>query len=341
MATIGIARAMASSPEEWIRFCQAAERAGFEQVWGTDNPDRDCFMDATLALQATERIKVGTFAYPIRTPLQTAMVAAALARYRPGRFMLSVGHGGEDNLHNNGIPTDRPLQRLRDYLLAISTVIRSPKGTPAEFVGEYYQAKAQPYRGYGSGAYGLSPAELPIVIGAFGPQMNRLAARRADGMFYHSVTAWPLVRKRRADAERLRPAGSSPFIAVAAHAVAVHVDEGVALRRARAGLTSSLGVFRKPLGELAGQDLSDRFYALRDSGRLAEAGNLLPEEVVRAFVVVTTPSRMMADLRAIDDADQVLVEIQQVRYPETQEAFGFTAADDATGRAAFLEALFR
>jgi alkanesulfonate monooxygenase SsuD/methylene tetrahydromethanopterin reductase-like flavin-dependent oxidoreductase (luciferase family) len=332
---------MAGSTDEWIRFCQAADRAGLDQVWAADTPGHDCFMDAALALQATERIKVGTaIAYPVRTPLQTAMVAAALAAYRPGRFTLGIGHGGEDNLRNNGLPTDRPLPRLRDYLLAISTVLRTGKGALAEFTGEYYQAKTQGYPGYPLSGYGLSPTELPILIGGFGAQMNRLAARHADGMVYHARTGQALVRKRRADAERVRPDGRPPFITVAPHGVSVHSDERVALERARAALTFSFGHFRDAIEELGATEVAERVTALLDAGRLVEAGHALPEEVVRWFSVVTTPQRMMADLRGLDDADQVLVAIQQVRDPRTQEAFGFAEADNAMVRTAFLGTLF-
>jgi alkanesulfonate monooxygenase SsuD/methylene tetrahydromethanopterin reductase-like flavin-dependent oxidoreductase (luciferase family) len=333
MATISFSRGTAGSTEEWVDFCRRAERAGLSRVWAADTVGHDCFIDATLALQATERLEVGTaIAYPVRTPLQTAMAAATLATYWPGRFTLGIGHGGADNRTNNGIPTNHPVPRLRDYLLAIRTILRSDRGVTAEYEGPYERAKGQ--------GYGLGPLELPILIGGFGQGMTRLAARFADGMVFHNQTARPLVRKRREDAERLRPAGSLPFIAVAAHPVAVHPDEGVALRRARAGLTFSLRHFRAVLGELAGQELSDRVYALLDAGRLEEAGDALPEEVVRSFVVVSTPHRMKDDLLALDDSEQVLVGLQKLQDGATREAYGFTEAEDAEIRAGFLAALF-
>jgi hypothetical protein len=71
-----------------------------------------------------------------------------------------------------------------------------------------------------------------------------------------------------------------------------------------------------------------------------EAGAALPEEVVRSFVVVTTPARMMADLTQLDDAEQVLVAVQQIRDPRTREAFGFSEAENAAVRTTFLGALF-
>jgi alkanesulfonate monooxygenase SsuD/methylene tetrahydromethanopterin reductase-like flavin-dependent oxidoreductase (luciferase family) len=333
MATISFSRGLASSTEQWVEYCQSAELAGLAQVWAADTVGHDCFIDAALALQATERIKVGTaIAQPNRTPLQTAMAAATLAAFHPGRFVLGIGHGGEDNRRNNGIPTDLPIPRLREYLLAISTILRSPKGQLAEYAGEYYRAKGQ--------GYGLSPADLPIIIGGFGPGMNRLAARHADGMVYHLRTAQPLVRKRRVDAEQVRPTGRPSFIAVAAHPVSVHPDERMALRRARAALTFSLAHFRDALEELAGAEVAGHVYTLLDAGQLVEAGAALPEEVVRSFVVVTTPARMMADLTQLDDANQVLVGHAQIRDPRTREAFGFSEADDAETRAVLLGALF-
>jgi alkanesulfonate monooxygenase SsuD/methylene tetrahydromethanopterin reductase-like flavin-dependent oxidoreductase (luciferase family) len=255
------------------------------------------------------------------------MAAATLAALRPGCFTLGISHSGADNLRNNGIPTDRPIQRLLDYLLAITAMLRTAKGQSAEFHGRYYQA-------WGTG-YGLTAAELPIIVGGFGRGMSQLAAQLAQGMVFPFQTAQSAVRKQCSAIKRLRPAGSPPFFTVTARPVAVHQDEGVALRRARAGLTCTFQRFPASL-----RDLSDRVDAFLDTDRFVQAGMALPEELVRSFVVVTTPGRMKDDLLALDDAEQVLVGVQQVPDPRAREAFGFSEADEASTRSTLLEALF-
>jgi 5,10-methylenetetrahydromethanopterin reductase len=333
MAGISFSRGIATTTDEWIHFCQAAERLGFAQVWGSDTIGNDSLIDAALALQTTELIRVGTsIAYPIRSPLQTATAAAALANFKPGRFTLGIGFGGEANLVNNGIGSDRPLRRTGEFLQAIQTVLRSPKGTPAEFSGNYFTARGP--------AYGLSPAELPVVIGGYAEGMTKLAARHADGMVFHFSTSPKLVEKRLALANSLRPEDALPFISVAAHYVAVHPDEGVALRRARAHLTILLRGFPLALAELSGEEIARRYYDLIDAGRLGEAAELLPEETVREFVLVTTPDRMRDDLVEVTAADQVLTGLLLIRDPRLREAFGFTEANDVEAREAFTSALF-
>src|SRR3954447_3843704 len=69
-----------------------AEEAGFESMWVAETA-RSAFVQATLSIQATEKITVGTavaLAFP-RSPAMTAMTARDLAELSNGRFVLGLG----------------------------------------------------------------------------------------------------------------------------------------------------------------------------------------------------------------------------------------------------------
>src|SRR5690606_38502224 len=88
--------------QEYVALAQAAERAGFDQFWVSD----DLFLrSATVILsavaQATEHIEIGTCIlnpYTIN-PAQMAMEAATLDELSGGRFNLGLSAGSGDFLN--------------------------------------------------------------------------------------------------------------------------------------------------------------------------------------------------------------------------------------------------
>src|SRR5215471_17657688 len=105
-------------PRDAARLAAAAEAAGCEAVWMLD-VRRDPYLLAAAAIQATERVQVGTnvavaFA---RSPTVTATAAWDLARWSGGRFVLGLGSQvGTTLAARFGVTADHPGPRMRDYV---------------------------------------------------------------------------------------------------------------------------------------------------------------------------------------------------------------------------------
>ena len=181
---------------EYVRLAQAAEAAGFDQFWVSN----DLFLRAvpvilTMVAQATRRIEIGTCVLNPATihPAEIAMLAATLDEASGGRFNLGIAAGGAELLKWVGIAHDRPVAALRRVVVQIR----------ATLAGE-------PVAGWEPEAYLRVPAprRIPISIGALGPQMLRLAGEIADGALpllfppEHFSTVQPLIAAGAAQAGR-------------------------------------------------------------------------------------------------------------------------------------------
>jgi 5,10-methylenetetrahydromethanopterin reductase len=181
---------------EYIALAQAAEAAGFDQFWVSN----DLFLRSVPVIlaavaQATERIEIGTCVVNPYTmhPAEIAMLAATLDELSGGRFNLGIAAGGAELLKWVTIAHERPLAATRQAIAQIRALF---DGTPAE--------------GWAAEAYLRFPVarRVPIYLGAMGPQMLRLAGAVADGVLpllfppEHFATVQSLVAEGAASAGR-------------------------------------------------------------------------------------------------------------------------------------------
>ena len=163
-----------------------AEEIGFDTVWTADEllwrPEGrsaqgwwECVAMTGAVAAATSRIKVGTWILSAlhRNPGITAKVVETLDEISGGRFVfgLGAGHAGRQG-HAFGLPEDRTIGRFEEALQIILPLLREGR---ADFEGTFHAARdleQQPM--------GPRPGKIPIMIGAKGPKMLRLAATHAD-----------------------------------------------------------------------------------------------------------------------------------------------------------------
>lgn len=172
--------------DRYVAIAQAAEEAGFDQLWVS----HDLFLrSAPVILSAcalaTERIQLGTCILNPYTlhPAEIAMLAATLDELSGGRFKLGISAGAGEFLKWVGIEQERPLSDTR---LAIQQLRAVQAGAPAP--------------GWEPEAYLRMPARrTPIYLGATSPRMLRLAGELADGVLpllfppEHYATIAPLI----------------------------------------------------------------------------------------------------------------------------------------------------
>ena len=333
MASVGYSRALSDSSRDWYRDCMRAERAGLSSVLSADIPGRDGFVDAALAVAATDHVPLGIgVALPTRSPLQTALAAASIASFRR-TFALGLGIGTPTtNEHAHGVGYRPSLGRLRDFTECVLGVLRGPAGEPVEVVTNHYRAAFA--------GFGLDSDLVPVVIGAQGPHTVRWAAQATDGLVMHLMTARRVMRDRVSIVGEARST-TAPFHLSTGMVVSVHPDEEESLCRARADLTVAMSRpwYMGRLADAAGDEFRDEFAALVASDLWTEAARLLPDELVRDFVLVSTPGRVREDLEAVDEVGEVVPVNCGNFYSHIPEAFGLTVDDARTARSELRDAI--
>ena len=163
-----------------------AEQTGFDTVWVADEllwrpaegPPQgfwECVAMTGAVAAATSRVKVGTWILSAlhRNPGITAKAVETLDEVSGGRFVfgLGAGHAGRQ-AHAFGLPEDHIVGRFEEATEIIVPLLR---GGHADFEGAFHAARDLEQRPVGPRA-----GRIPIMIGAKGPKMLRVAARQAD-----------------------------------------------------------------------------------------------------------------------------------------------------------------
>jgi 5,10-methylenetetrahydromethanopterin reductase len=154
---------------------QAAEAAGFDQMWVSDDLFlRGVWPILSACAVATQRIGLGSCIVNPYTmhPAEIAMQAAALDELSGGRFNLGIAAGAGEFMEWIGVPYARPL----------ATTAAAIRALQALFAGEIPVHGAHPPPGWGADAYMRFPTRrIPIYLGATSPRMTRLIGEVADG----------------------------------------------------------------------------------------------------------------------------------------------------------------
>ena len=190
----------------WVDIRELATRAeeiGFDTVWIPDEllwrpVDGDvrgwweCVAMAGAIAASTSRVKVGTWILSAlhRNPGITAKAVETLDEISNGRFVfgLGSGHAGRQ-AHAFGLPEDHVYGRFEEAVEIIVPLLRQGR---ADFEGTYHAARDLEHR-----PLGPRPGRIPIMIGAKGPKMLRLAALHAD--------IWSWYVEERSDLEEFGP----------------------------------------------------------------------------------------------------------------------------------------
>jgi probable F420-dependent oxidoreductase len=164
----------------WRDFACKAEDLGYSTLLLPDHfgPQLAPLIALGVAGQATRTLRFGTLvlANDFRHPTVLAKEAATLDLLTDGRFELGIGTGSAaaDN-EQSGMPLDPPAVRYQRMVETIRILKSFFTDESVTFQGEHYQVHA--LRAYPKPVQQPHP---PLVMGARGPRMLRLAAREAD-----------------------------------------------------------------------------------------------------------------------------------------------------------------
>jgi F420-dependent oxidoreductase-like protein len=158
-----------------------AERLGVEFALVPEGfrSDAVSVLGALAAGTSTMALAPGVMQIPARTPVLTALTAATLDALSGGRFRLALGVSNPDvSLGWYGVPFDRPLGRIREYVEVVRLALR---GEPVRYQGEHFRL---PPAAGGDPAWlhaAAVRADIPIYLAAVGPRNLELAGEIADG----------------------------------------------------------------------------------------------------------------------------------------------------------------
>ena len=152
-----------------------AEAHGFGCAWGGEANNKDPTVMLAAIAAVTKRLKIGSAVYHIlgRTPATLALQAVGLDELSQGRFLLGVGVSNPTIAKWHGLPFDRPLGRVREYLEIVRLAMQGEK---LNFDGDFFSAHGFKL------AFKPSGRKIPVYLAAFGPKMSRLAGMLTDGV---------------------------------------------------------------------------------------------------------------------------------------------------------------
>lgn len=173
------------------RQAQRAEALGCDVV---TLPDVACdaLLGAQAAIAATRRIAVATSGLVCfaRSPMVTAVASWNLAGLSGGRFRLGLSPLVAPMLTKKyGMPWHPPAPRMREYIGALRAIYASwQTDVPLQYEGRYYRLTRQ---NWWTRPAPLEHPDIPIHLGAIGPQMSSVAGECARGLLTHPTNSDP------------------------------------------------------------------------------------------------------------------------------------------------------
>ncbi len=163
-----------------VRHSVRAEEAGLDYVFMSDHlKGRNVHVCLTAVAYSTERIMIGpgvTNPYLIH-PVTTAQILSSINEVAPRRVVCGIGAGDESNLKRVGVKQAKPLAAVREATQIIRTILAGDK---VNIDGKIFKISNE--------KFGFPKADhVPILIGAQGDRMLKLAGKVGDGVIINAA----------------------------------------------------------------------------------------------------------------------------------------------------------
>jgi probable F420-dependent oxidoreductase len=317
---------------------------GYDGVYTLEG-NSDPFLPLAIASEHAPTLDIATgiaVAFP-RNPSHIAYTAWDLQRFSKGKFMLGIGSQIKAHIEKRfGVPFNPPAARMREYILAVKAFFDCwQDGKRLDFQGEYYRHTLMtPMFNPGPNPYG----KPPVLLGALGPKMTRVAGEVADGLIVHPFNTRPFVEKEQlpevyAGLEASGRTRADFTLQVTAICVtgANEVEYQAAANAVRGllGFYGSTPAYKPPMDAVGYGDLQPVLNALSKEGKWDELGQLIDDDFMRAFAVAGEPHTIAKQLvdRYGDVADRISIYAPYQSSPEVWPSI-IAEIKRLTGRAA-------
>jgi len=257
-----------------------------------------------IMAQATARIRLGPASMNPYTvhPVEIAGQIALLDAVSGGRAYLGLSRGAW--LESLGIAQTKPIATMREAVAVVRHLL-GKKQTP--FDGEVFTLSEHNVL-----QYDIARADLPLMIGTWGPRLAALAGEVADEVKIGGCVnpAMVSVMRARIAVGAQRAVRDVDMVGIALGAVTVVDEDGAAARRRAkeevalylptvAGLDPTLSV---------DPELLARMETAVQRGDRRAAAALISDDLLRPFAFAGTPTEIIAHAEAIFSAGASRVE---------------------------------
>ncbi|MCL4413412.1 MAG: LLM class F420-dependent oxidoreductase [Actinobacteria bacterium] len=292
-------------PAGVVQTAKRAEEAGYDGVWCPET-GHDPFLPLVLAAEHTKRLELGTgiavaFA---RNPMTVASLANDLQSYSSGRFLLGLGSQIKPHIEKRfSMPWSHPAPRMREFILAMRAIWAAWNDrTKLEFRGDFYtHTLMTPFFDPGPNAHGTPK----VFLAAVGERMTEVAGEVADGLLVHGFTTERYLREvtlPALDRGLARSGRSRDGFQVSYPGFVVTGDNDEEMKAATQAVKAQIAFYGStpaylPVLELHGWgELHKDLNRLSKRGEWVKMGEMIPEEVLRAFSVVCSPEEVPAEV---------------------------------------------
>lgn len=315
---VGLGLASRGKISEVVAWGETARRKGLDSIWMHDSLyERDAVTYASaLANQVKDiRIALGALSSYTRHPVLTAMTISALDEAAPNRIILGLGTALPLRLAQMGIPynPDAGVESVSKAIDTLRTLWRGERIPSAAPNLPPIQPMFPPVH------------HVPIYIAAYRTPFLKLAGAKADGYLARPCESIPnlarLLPKLRAAAVE---AGRAPDAVRVAGYLLTHVDKSrrEALNRAKREpfVIYMMSVLSDLSLRQAGFDkeLRDKIAAAWRAEDYHTAAQLIPDEMLDAFMLVGTRDEVAAAAAQFHAAGMDLPLLQPVLQEEEQ-----------------------
>jgi probable F420-dependent oxidoreductase len=285
---------------------RAAESLGFAGLW-TSETKHDAFLPLAIAANGTQRIQLGTsvaIAFS-RSPMEVAQTAWDLQDLSDGRLILGLGTQVKAHIKRRfSMPWDRPVSRLREYVLALRAIWDSFQSEgPLNFEGHFYSHTLMtPFFNPGP----IENPEIPIHIAGVNTRLAALAGELCDGFHVHPFHSPEYVGKtvKPAIAEGAKGVGREPEEVELATSVfvitgesAAEVEEQRQKIRAQLAFYASTPTYRTVLEAHGWEGVGEQLGKLARDKHWNEMPGLVTDEMLATFAVEAAPGELGSALR--------------------------------------------
>jgi F420-dependent oxidoreductase-like protein len=267
---------------------RAADEAGVDTVWVAESWGEDAFTLMTQIAERTRRIKIGSGIVNCfsRSPGALAQHFATIDNVSEGRMLIGLGTSGAQVIeHLHGIPFEKPLQRLREYVEIINILI---SGEKLDYSGEIFQL----HRGFTLNMDRYRD-HIPVYLATLSPKSVRQTAEIADGW----LPIWTPIEdlgdtvagiEDQADIAD-RPRDVLDIRSPGGVTITKDVEKGrAAVAGAFAFYIARMGVFYyNHISRLGYKEVADRIRAAWSEGGSAAAAAAVPPDLQQSLTLVT------------------------------------------------------
>jgi 5,10-methylenetetrahydromethanopterin reductase len=287
------------SIRDGMDYARYAEAKGFEAVWQAESRlVRDAIVPMAAFAAVTERIQVGSGVINNWTRNIGLLAATFLTLddLAPNRIICGIGAWWDPLARNVGIERRKPLTAMRETIEVLRRLLAMENVT---FHGEFHQVDGIEL----DVVHGRrEPRNVPIMIGATGPQMMELAGEIADGVVLnycvppeYNLQAIEQIERGAARAGRTLDDVDRPQLIVCS----VHEDRRIALDGARELLTQYLA--QQPhIAKASGvkPDVVSKIQSIlgwpASREQVRQAMPLVPDELVQRITASGSPAEVKA-----------------------------------------------